>query len=201
VRILAAFFLASLVLSVAPTAQGTSTESNRPSAATEAAADRCQDKLDHIEQNGSRQHPDRRPTVITEGELNAYFAAGRVKLNPGLDQVRFSSQPGTLTSDLLVDFDKLSAGQRSSNLLLGLFTGIHNVRVIASGKGSGGIAHAHIQSVTIDEVQVPRFLLELFVEKVLQPRYPQAAMDPDFKMPAKVDTVILGEHKYTLIQK
>src|SRR5205807_2333906 len=84
-----------------------------------------------------------------EDEINAYFAAGRVKMPAGLKQVSFALAPGEITSNLVVDFDQLTAGRRSQNPLLGLFTGIHNVKVLAHGEASGGVARAHIDSAPL----------------------------------------------------
>jgi hypothetical protein len=179
--------------------------SNRPapevSAKVQALADSFQKKFDYLQLNGTKAHPDPKPTIITEDELNAYFDAGRVKLPAGVDHVHFVSTPGILNSNLLVNFDELRAGRAASNPLLGLFTGTHQVDIVANGEASAGTAHAHVQSVSLDDVQVPRFLLELFVTKVLQPKYPKAALDSDFKLPGRMDTVTLGNHQFTITQK
>jgi hypothetical protein len=175
------------------------TQSKQSSAATKAAADRMQQKLDYLKQNSEKAKPDQRPTVLLEDEINAYFAEGRVKLPEGLERIIFKIAAGNVTSDMTVNFDTLTA--HSSNPLLSLFSGIHQVEVYANGEGSGGMARAHIDSVSLDGSQIPRFLLEMFVERMLQPKYPQASLDPTFKLPERIDLVTLGEHKATVTQK
>jgi hypothetical protein len=166
-----------------------------------AAADSFQKKLDHLRSNGLQAHPDQAPTVFTEDELNAYFAARRVMLPAGLKSVQFVLTPGALQSALKVDFDQLTANARSSNPLLSIFSGVHDVVVKAHGEGSGGVARAHVDSVALDGSELPRFLLELFVDKFLKPKYPNASLDPTFKLPEKIDLLTLGEHKATVTQK
>ena len=199
-------FSLTLVLFLAfPPAQNSGqtqpTASKPVSASTQAAADGLAKKLAYIQQNGNKAQPDQAPTVLKEDEINAYFAAGRVKVPAGLQQIRFGLAPGQITSNLVVDFDELTAGRRSQNPLLGLFTGTHKVEVLAHGEGSGGMAHAHIDSASLDGTEIPRFLLEMFVDRLLKPKYPQASLDPTFKLPSRVDMVRIGEHKATLTQK
>jgi|SRR5579864_5227055 len=196
---LAHFLLASLLFF--PIQSSSPQQTSSSNSKQTAAADSCARKITYIQQNGNAAKPDQRPTVLTEDELNAYFAAGRVRLPAGVSQVRFALAPAQITSSLQVDFDQLTAGRRSQNPLLGLFTGVHQVQVLAHGEGSGGVAHAHIDSASLDGEQIPRFVLELFVDRLLKPKYPQASLDPAFKMPARVDTATVGKHNLTITQK
>jgi hypothetical protein len=58
-----------------------------------------------------------------------------------------------------------------------------------------------VDSVSIDGVDVPRFVLELFVEKYLKPKYPTIGIDSELALPARVETATVGLHKVTLTQK
>ena len=73
--------------------------------------------------------------------------------------------------------------------------------MLAHGEASGGMAHAHIDSASLDDTEIPRFVLELFVDRLLKPKYPQASLDPTFKLPSRVDVATIGEHKAALTQK
>jgi hypothetical protein len=166
-----------------------------------ADAIRAQAKLQHIERNAGMAHPDRTPMEITEEEVNAYFAAGKVKLPAGVESVTFQAQPGIITASCRVDFDQVKAGTHSSNPLLSLFSGVHDVVVAANASGTGGEGLVDVQSVSLDGVEVPQFLLEIFVEKYLTPKYPNVGLQSRFKLPAKIDTAVVGEHKLTVTQK
>jgi ABC-type transporter MlaC component len=164
-------------------------------------AQSMQAKLDHIQQNGERANPDQTPTVMTEEEVNDYFAAGNIKLPQGVKKVTFQGRTGVVTAFLLVDFDEIKQGQHTSNPLLSMFNGTHNVAVEGDAAGSGGKATVHVRTVTIDAIEVPRIALEYFVSKYITPKYPNMGLDSNFQLPAKIDTAKVGYHKLTVTQK
>ena len=71
----------------------------------------------------------------------------------------------------------------------------------ADAKGSNHQGHVHVKSVAIDDIEVPQFILRLFVEKYITPRYPGVGMDSTFPLPEKIDTATVGTHKLTLTQR
>lgn len=165
-----------------------------------AAPDPLRAKLDYLEQNGKREHPDPRPTEITEDEVNAHFARPEVKLPRGVKSVLFTSSPGTITAVARVDFDEVRNG-RPANALLNLFQGVHEVTAVARASGSHFHGEVDLVSAAIDGVEVPTFLLQIFVEKYVQPRYPGVGLQTRFVMPARVETAIVGHHRLTLTQR
>jgi hypothetical protein len=192
---IAVLFLALLIAFAAPA----SLVGQPPS--TQSLADSMQRKLDYIDANGRKAHPDPRPTVMTEDEVNAYVAAGRVRLPAGVQSARFSGTPGVITGNARVDFDQLTASQRSANPLLGIFTGVHDVAVVAHASGADGVGRVSVDSVSLDGTEIPRFALELFVKRYLQPKYPNIGMDSTFRMAARVNTATVGSHTLTVVQK
>ncbi len=176
-----------------------------PASGTEAmyraAADSCARKLQHLRENGAKSHPDQSPTVLTEREVNAYFDAGRVQLPKGVRHVTFIGRPGVVDATASVDFDQITASQRSSNPLLKLFSGVHDVHVVAHAQGSGGRATIHTESVDIDGVTVPRIALQFFLDKYVRPKHPEVGLDTTFEMPYRIDLAIVGDDQLTLTQK
>ncbi len=170
-------------------------------AAYRAAADSADKKFRHIQTNATKAQPDEAPTVFTEREVNAYVADSRVELPKGIKRVRFSGANGVVTTDSTVDFDQVTAGARSSNPLLSLFSGVHQVQIVSHAQGSGGEGHVQIDSVSIDGVEVPRIALEYFVDRYIKPRYPDLGMQSRFRLPARVDTAVVGDHVLTVTQK
>jgi hypothetical protein len=166
---------------------------------TDAAS--MEQKLRHIESNGHAARPDQTPTVITEPEANAYLASDNVVLPDGVRSVKLVAQPGVITGTAQVDFDRIREGSHSSNPLLGIFTGVHEVIVVAHAYGAARQGYVHVDSVSLDGVEVPRFVLQLFVEKYLQPKYPELGLDSRFSLTDRVDTATVGEHKLTVTQK
>jgi len=82
-----------------------------------------------------------------------------------------------------------------------MFSGLHDVIVIAHAHGARGVGIVHVDSVSIDGVEVPKFVLELFLEKYLKPRYPNIGIDSRFALPVRVDAAAVGLHKVSVSQK
>ena len=158
-------------------------------------------KLQHLESNAAQAHPDPAPTEFTEQEINAYFESGNVKLPAGVRSVVFQAQPGAVTATSRVDFDQLKAGRNSYNPLLTIFSGLHDIIVTAHAYGAGGQGLVHVDSVSLDGVEVPPFVLQLFVDKYLKPKYPNIGLDSRFALPARVDAATVGVHSVTVTQK
>jgi hypothetical protein len=182
-------------LSEAPIAQV------NPSSKSSPAVSSMERKLQHVQSNATLAHPDQTPTEFTEQEINAYFASGTIKLPAGVQSVIFQGQPEVVTATSRVDFDQLKAGRRSSNPLLSMFSGIHDVVVSAHVHGAGGQGYVNVDSVSLDGVEIPRFALEMFVEKYLQPKYPGVGLDSNFVLPDRIDTAKVGLHKLSITQK
>ena len=168
---------------------------------SDAAVASMERKLQNLESNATAAKPDPAPTEFTEQEINAYFAAGRVKLPSGVQSVAFQAQPGQINATSRVDFDQLKAGRSSANPLLTIFSGIHQVEVSAHAYGINGQGMVQVESVALDGVEIPRFVLQLFVEKYVKPRYPAAGLDSRFALPEKIDRATVGLHKMTVTQK
>jgi hypothetical protein len=170
-------------------------------AANNSAVESMQRKLDRIQTNGEQANPRPLTTVMTEQEINAYVASGRVRMPKGVQSLRFSGQPGVIDSWARVDFDQLTAGQRSANPLLSMFSGVHDVAVTAHGSGSAGVANVHIDSVALDGVTIPDFALQMFVNHYIKPKYPNLGIDNRFQLPDRIDTAVVGNHQLTVTQK
>ena len=171
------------------------------SASDSALVTSAERKLQHIQDNGKRQRPDPTPTQLSEQEINAYVASGRLQLPAGVKSVRFQGTPNLITATARVDFDQVRAGRGSSNPLLSLFSGVHEIVVVAQARGVNHQGRVDVQSVSLDGTQIPRFILELFIEKYLQPKYPGIGMSSQFPLANKVDTATVGQHNLTVIQK
>jgi|SRR5437588_440721 len=177
------------------------TPSGQPSTTGHRLAQSMQAKLDHIQQNGERSTPDQTPTVMTEEEVNDYIASGQIVLPQGVKKLRLEGQTGIVTAFLNVDFDEIRGGQSSSNPLLSVFSGRHDVRVEADAAGSGREGRVHVREVSIDGFTVPRMALEYFVSKYITPKYPNIGLDSKFQLPDKIDVATIGYHKLTVTQK
>src|SRR5258708_12520573 len=100
-------FLAILLFAVS----GAGTQS--PSEHRLAAS--LQRKLDYIHENGQSRRPSSAPTIMTEDEINDYFAAGNMKIPPGVKKITLEGKSGTIWALAVIDFDEIRARQPSSN--------------------------------------------------------------------------------------
>jgi hypothetical protein len=166
-----------------------------------AAADSMQHKIDFLKRNATITPVDPRPTVFLQNEINAYFAQHRVKLPEGVTSVNFNMSPGLVTARTRVDFDELTANKRSYNPLLAVFTGVHDVQVVATGSARAGIANVYVRSVTLDGVNVPRMALDMFIRRFVNPKYPSISLDGEYHLPVRIDTVVTGDRRGTVAQK
>ena len=166
-----------------------------------SAVESMEQKITFLEQNGALAHPSQTPTRLTEQEINAYLASGRLQLPAGVQSLQLQGDPGIVTAKSRVDFDQVKAGQHNSNPLLSVFSGVHDVIVVAHAHGVGHQGLVHVDSVSLDGVEIPHFALELFVEKYIQPRYPGIGIDSQFNLPDKIDTAVIGQHQVTITQK
>ena len=158
-------------------------------------------KIDHVEANARSPRPSQTPTTFTEAEVNAYLASDNVQLPNGVQSVKMEGEDGVITGHARVDFDKIREGSRSSNPLLSVFSGVHDVEVIAHAHGAEGRGHVHVDTVSIDDMEVPHFVLQLFVDKFLTPKYPDLGIDSQFAMADRIDSATVGTHALTIIQK
>ena len=125
------------------------------SSAASNSAEIMQQKLDFLEKNGALSHPSEKPTVFTEDEINNYFASDLITLPDGVQSVQVSGEDGALTAKARIDFDQLKTGRHSSNPLLLVFNGTHDVQVNAHAHGQNHQGYVHVDSVFLDGVEIP----------------------------------------------
>jgi hypothetical protein len=175
---------------------------SKPSNKETALADSMVQKIEHIKTNADKESPDQTPTFFSEDEINACFAQRRLKMPDGVKSVVFELEPELVHATAVVDFDQITASKRSSNPLFSIFTGVHDVEASAFAEGlGGGMAHIEVESVKIDGITVPKIAMRLFIEKWVNPKYPKVKLSGDYKLPTKIDTVVIERDKGTVTQK
>jgi hypothetical protein len=185
-------------------ALGFTASAQRPAPANDghsAAYRSIQQKLSYLKLNAARPHPDPKPVELTEAEVNAYFDEGGVKLPKGVSQLHLGSRPGVIDGHAHVDFEPIMQGRNPNNPLYSLFSGQHDIHVIAQAVGANGVATLQVQTVEMDGAEVPRWALEFFVQHYVTPRYPNVGMTSTFKMPLRIDTATVETGKLRLAQR
>ncbi len=179
-------------------ATGTKSKSTHHSAAFLSA----EKKLDFIAHNAKASPPSSAQTSLSADELSAFVNEGGVTLPKGVQNVKFSGTPGVITTTTNVDFDQITAGKSSMNPLMMLFTGVHDVTVVANAQGAGGTGTVDVQKVELDGVTVPGPALEYFVNHYLKPKYgDNVGLESRFKLPARIESARVGQNIVTVQQK
>jgi hypothetical protein len=82
-----------------------------------------------------------------------------------------------------------------------LFSGVHDVRVDATAQGQDGEADVQIQSAQLDGIEIPKFALQMFLRKYVQPKYPNIGMETRFALPERINTAKIEESQLSLTQR
>ena len=158
-------------------------------------------KVDYLRANSTKQHPDDKPVNLTESEANAFLNEGGVKLPAGVSNVRLAARSGEIDGHAQVDFEQVMQHRGSNNPLAGMFTGQHDVHLLAGAEGANGVGTVKVRSVELDGTQIPPTMLEWFVERYVTPRYPNIGMNSTFKLPLRIDSAVVESRKVRLQQR
>jgi hypothetical protein len=160
-----------------------------------------QAKLAYLKQNAAKTHPDPKPVDLSEAEVNAYFNEGGVKLPKGVSNVHLTSQPGTIDGHAQVDFETIMEGKGSANPLLSMFSGQHDVHIVAQAAGSSGTGSIKVQSVYLDGIELPQMALQFFAQRYITPKYPNVGVNSTFKLPLRIDNAVVEAGRVRLTQQ
>ena len=166
-----------------------------------AAYRSMEQKIAYLKQNAAREKPNPKPTEITEDEANAFFNEGGVKMPKGVTGLKVTAQPGVLDGHARVDFDVITEKARSKNPLLAVFTGVHDVHLVAQAGGSNGSGSITAQHVYLDDIEIPQMMLQFFVDRYLKQKYPNVGLTSTFKLPLRIDSAGIETGKVALVQK
>ncbi len=170
------------------------------SSVSEQAAARMQKKMEQIQANSGKPVGQRgRPVTFSEDEINSYFALRMSDRIPkGVSGIRLDIHPGKSSGQLTVDFDEYkAAAKRPMNPMLDLFLrGRRAVSASGTVESLGyGKARYRLESASLDEFTVKGVLLEYLIRWFVIPRYPRAAMDEPFDLPANIQRIEIQEGK------
>ncbi len=132
-----------------------------------------QAQLAFLKQNAAKPHPDPKPIELNEREANAYFNEGGVRLPKGVSNLRLTAQPGVIDGHAQVDFEKIMEGKGSTNPLLSLFSGVHDVHIVAQAAGAAGTGTIRTQSASLDGIEVPQMRAAILCPALHHPEVPE----------------------------
>jgi hypothetical protein len=127
---------------------------------------------------------------FTEPEINSWLALDLSHSYPnGVRDVSVQLRRNNAVVLANVDFDllKVSVPNLLPDMMQYLFTGVHDVRVEGTINGRNGSAEYDIESVTLDDVPLPSFAVEMLLTRVLRRRFPGKNVESPFNLPFGID--------------
>jgi len=173
---------------------------------TQADADRLQEKLVRITENGEAARPAALETAVSEAEVNSYirFALAE-RIPPSVsDPYVALDEAGRLTVRATVDLDEVAAERSSGRGLdpLSLIGGKVPVNVVGVLNARDGVARVTLEATTISGWSVPAFVLQQLVAHYSRSeRYPQGVnLQEPFDLPAGIREIRFGSSGALVIQ-
>lgn len=139
---------------------------------------------------------------ISEQEANSYFRHKMASsLPPGVSKIRLKFQSARPTGFVLVDFDKIKETLSTAlNPALSYFLqGVHTVGVGGTFSSSNGTGQFHLETVTLDGITLPQFVVDFLIERYIKARYPNVAIDRPFSLPFSIEQANVEEGKVVLV--
>ncbi len=162
------------------------------------------DRADRAQGDATNPHNSHAVTVLLEEEINSYFKYRMGgKIPAGISQLRCQLRSQRPSATALVDFDRFKAASRRPihPVLDALLRGQHPVAVRGRFTSSNGSGVFHLEEISIGSFALRGALLELIVRDFIQPRYPKAAINRPFALPARIDQVVVEERRLLVHQK
>jgi hypothetical protein len=140
---------------------------------------------------------------FTEDEINSWLAFDLSSSYPdGVGDVSVQLQRNNAVVLANVDFDRLrvSVPNLVPDLMQYLFAGVHDVRVEGTISGQKGQAEYDITSVTLDEVPLPSFVVEMLLTRALRRRFPGKNVESPFALPYHIDRLSLQPGRIEVVR-
>ena len=168
---------------------------------SEEAAQSAAGKFRQIQESAKTDRPFGR-IQLSEQEVNSYFHYEIASFfPPGVSKIRLEFQPNRPIGFVLVDFDKVRESLKTPpNPLVSYFLqGVHTVGVEGTFSSSNGTGQFHLETVTLDGIALPQFVVYFLIERYVKARYPNAAIDRPFSLPFSIEQVRVEEGEVVLV--
>ncbi len=173
--------------------------------ATLAASKAMEAKLQILNSKDAQPSGSYPAVVVTMYEANSYLKVHSSEFLPkGVNPPWLTVQPEHVVAATDVDFDVLSRSYPNPNdmgpkILAAMFHGSQHVAVTARIQSQSAGVLVQIESVVVGSMTVPSWLVDLMIQKVLQPRYNFDLSKP-LPYPDHVRQVVLGSGQVTFLR-
>ena len=174
---------------------------------TLAASKSFEGKLQTLGSQDAKPSASYPAVIITEREVNSYMRVHSHELLPaGVSPPTLIVQPEHSTAAGDVDFATLSRSYPNQNdwgpkILAAMFkNGTEHVTVTAKVQSENSGVRLQIEKVVVGSMTVPNWLLDYFIQNVLQPTYKFDLSKP-LPYPDHVTQIVLGSGQATFFRK
>jgi hypothetical protein len=161
-----------------------------PLRAADAALERAERKLDHIDSGRARPGS---VIVFTPVEMNAW-ARGRVpQMYQGIRNPAVQLDAGAATGSAFIDFLKMRQGEglATNSLIAKLIEGERPLKVSIQLESSQGRATVHLSALEISGVAVSGAPLDFLVNEFFLHLFPDAKLNQSFELRDNIDRIEL----------
>ena len=187
-------FLLAVSLSVLLTISLDARQSSEPPANLNLeAANSLFDKIVAIRdaENSSTRSLDEAATILvteTEMESFVFFSMGD-EIPARVDSIDVTVEAGTIAAATELTFDsEASSGNPIVDLLL---QSPHSLFVKGALEGHDGEGTFRLQQVRVDGFPVPVVVVEILVDRYVNPRFPEVDLDEGFLIPWGIEEIVL----------
>lgn len=175
-------------------------------AISKSDADRLQNKIARISENGRATQPLSLRTSITETEVNSYLTYALAHDLPiGITEPSVTIEgDGRLSGRAIVDLSRVKAerapgGSRDPLAFLGGKAPVTAMGTLHTSRGTGRL---DLESTAVAGVPVPKFLLQALVSYYTRtPENPDGiSLDGTFKLPAGIREIEVGKGQAVVVQ-
>jgi hypothetical protein len=199
--------LAASVLGVLLVGFGASVEGRSAmfDSATLAAAKSFETKLQILGVRDSRPSATYPAVILTAYQANSYLKVHSGEILPaGVRPPTLSVQPEHATASADVDFIALSRSYPNPKdwgpkVLAVMFKGTERVTITAKVQSESTGVRVQIESVEVGSMTVPNWLVDYFIQNVVQPRYGFNLSKP-LPYPDHVTQIVLGSGQVTFLR-
>ena len=141
---------------------------------------------------------------ITEIEINSYLHYELAPAFPsGLSSLRLKFQPNRPQGWLQVNFDQLKGNfETPPNPLMDYFLqGEHTMGVEGTFYTANGMGRFQLETVTVDGITVPRFVVDFLIEHYLRAHFPNADPNRPFHLPSSIQKIVVEEGRFLMAGK
>jgi len=158
------------------------------------AAEALARKIARIEQSATEPGREAGASLVrvSDVEMESFVLYWMTEdIPPRVDSIDVVLGHGTIGAVTELTFDE--ENQTGNAIVDRLFAGTHSLVVSGALEGGEGRGRFELQEVRLDGIPVPLFVIDILIERFVNPTYPAVDLDEPFALPWGVDAIRLSD--------